>query len=61
MIETARFLLVDPPGREQRYYSSFSPRLRHGDDAVLKVQHWLRAQGARGVTLGAMAALAGLE
>jgi transcriptional regulator GlxA family with amidase domain len=61
MIETARFLLVDPPGREQRYYSSFSPRLHHGDKAVLKVQHWLQAQGARDVTLGAMAALAGLE
>jgi transcriptional regulator GlxA family with amidase domain len=61
MIETARFLLVDPPGREQRYYSSFSPKLHHGDNAVLKVQHWLQAQGARDVTLGAMAALAGLE
>jgi transcriptional regulator GlxA family with amidase domain len=61
MIETARFLLVDPPGREQRYYSSFSPKLRHGDGAVLKVQHWLQDQSTRGVTLGAMAALAGLE
>ncbi|MCT7656009.1 hypothetical protein MBH78_18125 [Oceanimonas sp. NS1] len=25
MLETARMLLVDPPGREQRYYSVFSP------------------------------------
>ena len=61
MIETARFLLVDPPGREQRYYGSFSPKLRHGDGAVLKVQHWLQDEGTRGVTLAAMAALAGLE
>ena len=30
MLETARFMLVDPPGREQRYYSNFSPRLNHG-------------------------------
>lgn len=61
MLETARFLLVDPPGREQRHYSKFSPRLRHGDEAVLKVQHWLQAQGARQVTIPAMAARAGLE
>lgn len=61
MLETARFLLVDPPGREQRHYSVFSPRLRHGDAAVLKVQHWLQATGARDATLDAMADKAGLE
>ena len=61
MLATARFLLVDPPGREQRCYSSFAPRLHHGDAAVLKVQHWLQAQGARQVSLSAMAARAGLE
>lgn len=40
MLETARFMLVDPPGREQRYYSNFAPKLNHGDAAVLKLQHW---------------------
>jgi transcriptional regulator GlxA family with amidase domain len=35
MLETARFMLIDPPGREQRYYSNFAPRLNHGDAAVL--------------------------
>jgi transcriptional regulator GlxA family with amidase domain len=62
MLQTARFLLVDPPGREQRHYSVFSPRLRHGDEAVLKVQHWLQATGARrDATLAEMAEKAGLE
>ncbi|ACB94888.1 GlxA family transcriptional regulator [Beijerinckia indica] len=61
MIETARFLLVDPPGREQRYYSIFSPRLGHGDAAILKVQHWLQKAGLRDITACAMAAKAGLE
>jgi transcriptional regulator GlxA family with amidase domain len=61
MLDTARFLLVDPPGREQRHYSVFSPRLRHGDEAVLKVQHWLQATGAREASLSAMAEKAGLE
>lgn len=61
MLDAARFLLVDPPGREQRHYSVFSPKLRHGDEAMLKVQHWLQATGARDATLAAMAKTAGLE
>jgi transcriptional regulator GlxA family with amidase domain len=61
MAETARYLLVDPPGREQRFYSAFSPNLIHGDPAVLKVQHWLQATGAKDTALAEMAERAGLE
>lgn len=61
MIETARMLVVDPPGREQRYYSVFSPRLTHGDAAVLKVQHWLQATQAMEMALPTLAEQAGLE
>lgn len=61
MAETARFLLVDPPGREQRYYSAFSPNLIHGDAAVLKTQHWLQATGAKDIALASLASCAGLE
>ena len=61
MIETARYLLLDPPGREQCYYSVFAPRLTHGDTAVLKVQHWLQATDAKDTNLAALAAHAGLE
>ncbi|KLD71128.1 GlxA family transcriptional regulator [Xanthomonas pisi] len=61
MLETARVLLVDPPGRQQRYYSVFSPRLTHGDAAILRVQHWLQETGAQEVALRSLAAQAGLE
>lgn len=71
MMETARFLLVDPPGREQRFYSAFNPPLDHGDAAILKVQNWLRQLGLRSqnapaghlgaISLGRMAREAGLE
>lgn len=61
MIDTARMLLIDPPGREQRCYSVFSPRLTHGDAAVLRVQHWLQATQARDVALATLAAQARLE
>ncbi len=43
MMETARFLLIDPSGREQKHYASFAPKLTHGDEAILKVQHCRRA------------------
>lgn len=61
MLATARFLLVDPPGREQRPYSSFIPRLDHGDAAILKTQHWLQSTGAKDHGVPALAARAGLE
>jgi transcriptional regulator GlxA family with amidase domain len=61
MLETARVLVVDPPGREQSYYSAFGPRLSHGDTAVLKVQHWLQATGANETDLATLAGQAGLE
>lgn len=61
MLDTARMLLVDPPGREQRCYSVFSPRLTHGDAAVLRVQHWLQATQARDIALATLAAQAGLQ
>src|SRR5262249_42079333 len=47
MLKTAKYMLADPPGREQRYYSNFAPKLHHGDTAVLKVQHWLQTEAAR--------------
>lgn len=61
MVDTARFLLVDPPGREQRYYSAFSPNFNHADAAIRKVQHWLQATGAKDTTLDLLASRAGLE
>jgi len=61
MVETGRFFLVDTSGREQCHYGSFAPRLTHGDEAILKVQHWLQAKGARAVSVSDMAREAGLE
>lgn len=61
MLETGRFLLIDPAGREQRHYSSFAPKLNHGDEPILKVQHWLQARGAKPVTVSDMASEIGME
>ncbi|WP_035097922.1 helix-turn-helix domain-containing protein [Devosia sp. LC5] len=61
MMATAGALLVDPPGREQRYYSYFIPRLNHGDAAVLGVQHRLHAEYATNAKLPDLASKSGLE
>ena len=52
--------LVDPGGREQRFYRSFSPVLTHGDEAILKVQRWLQTRVGTSPTVKEMAAVAGL-
>ncbi|KIQ05581.1 AraC family transcriptional regulator [Agrobacterium tumefaciens] len=61
MAQTARMLLIDPPGREQRYYSGFAPRLTHGDAAIVRAQHFLQANGGRDARLTILAEQAGLE
>jgi len=61
MLDTARFLLIDPPGRTQRPYNHFIPRLDHGDAAILKVQHWVHANGGKDLTVKTLADMARLE
>jgi transcriptional regulator GlxA family with amidase domain len=57
---TAHFMLMDPRGREQRYFGNFAPRLQHGDKAILSVQHWLQANPAKVWRVDSLAARAGL-
>lgn len=60
MLATARMFLVDPGPREQRYYANPTPRLDHGDSAIIKVQEWLQAPRGATITVAAMASVAGL-
>lgn len=61
MADTGSFMLIDSSGREQRHYSRFSPRLTHGDEAILRVQHWLQAREAKGVSVPEMAGIIAME
>jgi len=61
MCETARFMLVDPPGREQRFYSDFVPNMKHGDDAIVKAQLWLSAHRELLASVADLARQSGLE
>lgn len=60
MLDVARVFLVDPHGREQRFYAAFAPRMGHGDRAVRKVQEALARDPAAPTSIGSMADLAGL-
>ena len=60
MSSTAHFMLMDPPGREQRFYGEFSPPLQHGDKTILEVQHWLQAHFASGCAVSELAQRANL-
>jgi len=60
MCSTARFMLMDPPGREQRFYGEFTPPLRHGDRTIVSIQHWLHANSTATCSVAALAERAGL-
>jgi transcriptional regulator GlxA family with amidase domain len=59
--QTARFMLSDPTSSDARYFVGFPPPQSHRDKAVLKVQTWVHMRDGRGVSLEAMAAMAGLQ
>lgn len=61
MMETARFMMIDPPGREQRFYKTFSPEMSHGDMAILRGQQRLHAESVSSLSVADMAEWSGLE
>jgi transcriptional regulator GlxA family with amidase domain len=60
-VETARFVLSDPAASDAPYFVGFPPPHSHRDEAVLKSQAWAHMRDGRGVSLAAMAAIAGLQ
>jgi transcriptional regulator GlxA family with amidase domain len=60
MAATARFMLADPPGREQRFYNRFVPPLDHGDKPILAIQHWLQANVQAAISVSDLAGQAAL-
>jgi transcriptional regulator GlxA family with amidase domain len=61
MLDTARYMNVDPPGREQRFYSDFDPRTKHGDSAILRAQLLLSKRREHPVRIAELARHACLE
>jgi len=55
MRRLGKFLVVDTGPREQRYYRSFTPKLSHGDQLIVKVQHHLQANFYRQLLISEMA------
>ncbi len=60
MLATARFLLVDPPRREQRAFSVFIPKFDHADAEILGIQHHLHGYSAEAQSITKLASRAGM-
>jgi transcriptional regulator GlxA family with amidase domain len=59
--ETARLVGSNRAADEARNFVGFAPPQTHGDRAVLKAQEWMHMRDGRGVSLAAIATVAGLE
>ena len=59
--QTARFVLSGPASSDAPYFVGLPPPQLHRDTAVLKAQTWVHMRDGRGVSLTAMAAMAGLQ
>jgi transcriptional regulator GlxA family with amidase domain len=59
--ETARFLLDRPGAEKAPYFQGFSPKLAHGDEAILRAQQMIHASDGREISLAALAEGARLE
>ena len=57
MRQLGRMMVVDTGRREQRYYQNFYPRLNHGDQAILKAQHYLQKHFSEPFRISALSEL----
>lgn len=55
LVFTARQLLVDPRGRQQSNYRTFRPWLTHGDQTILRLQHWMETHFGDDLSVRALA------
>lgn len=57
MQQLGRHFVMDTGLREQRYYKFFSPRLDHGDKAILKAQYFMAKQLGQEIGISQLADL----
>ncbi|MFW1677370.1 GlxA family transcriptional regulator [Pontibacter sp. JAM-7] len=60
MRQLGRFLIVDTGPREQSYYRRFTPKLDHGDETIIRVQHQLQRDFQKTVVIRQLAQLSHL-
>jgi len=51
MRQLGKILVVDTGLREQRYYQSFSPRLDHGNQVILKAQRYMQSNMGQKISI----------
>ncbi len=53
--KTCRQMLIDPTGREQRNYRSFTPFVTHNDTGILAIQRWMAGHVANNLSVAQLA------
>lgn len=60
MLSTAKFLVIQPPRSTQLPFTEFIPDFDHGDEDILRVQHYIHADLAASLNLTDLAEIARL-
>jgi transcriptional regulator GlxA family with amidase domain len=55
MRQLGKYLIVDTGLREQSYYQSFKPTLDHGDEIILKIQHFIQVNYQQTLSIAKLA------
>lgn len=61
MLHTSRFILADPPRRQQSLYREFIPPMDHGDADILRVQNHIHSHSDNQLPIQHIAAIAHLQ
>ncbi len=61
MLDVAKMFVVDPPDREQIYYATFFPNLRHSDTSIMTVQNLLQENIGVAYSVAALAKVAAMS
>ncbi len=57
MRQLGKLMVVDTGLREQQYYKSFTPKLNHGDETIIKAQHFMQTNFIQTISTKQLAAL----
>lgn len=61
MLSTARIFLVDIKGREQSFFSTFTPNYNHNDKAIVKAQQWAQQNFSNAISVSDLSDKASLS
>lgn len=59
--QLGKILVIDTGAREQRFYAQFKAKFEHGDQAIIRAQHYIQKHSQRSITLATLANLSAMS